>query len=132
MSNISWRDEILDVPIFREPVKKVKGVRTSPTLAWKYKSFQRALSTLGRAAGFKHEISAYVLRRATGNVINGMERTYVSTICANGSLIEISTHERMQVMAHSNSDIFDRSYLSQHVWQDVQSLYQEQAENSVG
>ena len=109
-----WRDEILDIPVFREPVKEVIGVRTSPTLAWKYDSFQRALSTLGRAAGVQHEISAYVLRRATGNVMN-----------------EISAHERMQVMTHSSSDTFDRSYLSQHVRRDVQSLYQEQAEHTV-
>lgn len=63
--------------------------------------------------------------------MNGMEQNCVLRICADGSSIEISTHERMQVMAHTSSETFDRSYLSQHVRRDVQNLYQGQAEHTV-
>lgn len=64
---------MLDIPVFRQPVQVGKGMRTSPDRACKYKIFQRALKALSLATRFKQVISVYVIRRATGSVVNGMK-----------------------------------------------------------
>lgn len=69
----NWKESMLDVPVFRQPVQVAEGLRTSPDRAWKYEHFHPSLKTLGLATGFKEIISIYVIRRETGNVMNGKE-----------------------------------------------------------
>lgn len=69
-----WKDSILDIPVFRQPVQVAEGVRTSPDRAWQYDHFHPSLKTLGLATGFREIISIYAIRRETGNVMNGMEQ----------------------------------------------------------
>lgn len=68
-----WKESILDIPVFRQPVQVAEGVRTSPDRAWQYDQFHPSLKILGLATGFREIISIYVIRRETGNVMNGME-----------------------------------------------------------
>lgn len=68
-----WKELILDIPMFRQPVQVAKGMRTSPDRTWQYDHFHPSLKTLGLATGFKEIISIYVIQRETGNVINGKE-----------------------------------------------------------
>ena len=68
-----WKESMKDIPVLRQPIHVAEGTRTSLNRAWKYEQFHSALKTLGLATGFKEPISVYVIRRETGNVMNGMK-----------------------------------------------------------
>lgn len=68
-----WKESILDIPVFCQPVQIAEGVRTSLDCAWQYNHFHPSLKILGLATGFRKIISIYIIQWETGNVMKGIE-----------------------------------------------------------
>ena len=68
---ISWKEDMLDVPIFRRVCATKDGVKTSPDKVLPYNVFQGWIKRLGEALGYLQTLTTYCLRRALGNAING-------------------------------------------------------------
>ena len=68
---ISWKEDMLDVPIFRRVYATKDGIKTSPDKALPYNVFQGWIKRLGEALGYLQTLTTYCLRRALGNAING-------------------------------------------------------------
>ena len=68
---IPLRSEFENVPIFRSHVQTSKGIETSTQSALQYSNFNAWLKRLGVETGFVQVLTAYCLRRASGNAING-------------------------------------------------------------
>jgi len=68
---IQWRNEMLDVPIFRllNPSDQGKGEKSDGPLP--YSRYQNWVKRLGEETGFVQVLTTYCLRRAAGNAING-------------------------------------------------------------
>ncbi len=69
-----WKESILDIPVFCQPIQVTEEMRTSPDRKWQYDNFHPSLKTLGLATGFKEIISIYLIRQETGNIMNGIEQ----------------------------------------------------------
>ena len=69
---ISWKEDMLDVPIFRRVCATKDGIQTSPDKSLPYNVFQGSIKRLGEALGYLQTLTSYCLRRALGNAINGM------------------------------------------------------------
>lgn len=67
---LSWKQEKLKTPIFRQDEKAADGVVTSPTPALTYSQFRDYLNRLGLAAGFLEKLTSYCFRRGTANVVD--------------------------------------------------------------
>lgn len=67
---LTWKQEMLKIPIFRRDKRAADGVVTSPTLALTYSQFRDCLNRLGLAAGFLEKLTSYCFRRGTANVVD--------------------------------------------------------------
>ena len=68
---IPWREEILNVPVFRASVRTSDGYVISPDKELLYDQYHEWATRLGEETGFVQRFTTYCLRRATGNAING-------------------------------------------------------------
>ena len=68
---IPWKEDILDVPLFRAPVQTSRRYATSADTALSYEKYHEWIKRLGEETGFVQVFTTYCLRRATGNAING-------------------------------------------------------------
>lgn len=66
----------LDLSIFRQPERSVKGYRTSPTTPLKAGTWSRDLRKLGISAGLEHPLTHYVFRRGLISNINSMQQSF--------------------------------------------------------
>ncbi len=67
---LKWKRRVLDLPVFREPLRSAGVVGTSPTEPLLASTWIRYLKQLGRKAGFQHSLTQYGLRRGLLNVVN--------------------------------------------------------------
>ena len=74
---LRFKKSILDTPIVRQTVSSAHGVQTSPTKALRYKTFLYYFQRLGTASGMIQILAPYVIRRGTGNELDG---TYMISI----------------------------------------------------
>ncbi|TVY14767.1 hypothetical protein LARI1_G008250 [Lachnellula arida] len=103
---LRWKQEMLQMPIFRRDERMADKGIPSPETALPYSQFRDCLNRLGRAAGFKEILTSYCFRRGTANVV---DRTATDAV-------------RDQVMRHNpNSAVFNGSYINERVRFDVQS-----------
>ena len=68
---IPWKEDILDVPLFRAPVQSSRGCAIAADTALSYDKYHEWIKRLGEETGFVQVFTTYCLRRATGNAING-------------------------------------------------------------
>lgn len=68
---IRIKEDLMDVPVLRMPVFAGDGLQTSPTEALQYNRYHEWVKRLGTETGFPQVLTAYCLRRAAGNAING-------------------------------------------------------------
>lgn len=120
---VHFKDCIGNTPIFRQATASATGCCTSPSKALRYHIFNGYLKRLGRSAGFEQVLTAYCIRRGTGNAVDG-------EFCVSGSPLGSCSHtsgaateaERNQIMGHRSSKTFDY-YLSERVKVDVQAAF---------
>jgi hypothetical protein len=72
--SIPWKEEMLDIPIFRRFIATKQGVQTSPDEPFIYYKYHPWVKRLGEALSYFQTLTTYCLRKALGNAIN-------STIC---------------------------------------------------
>lgn len=70
-TELNWKKEKLDTPIFRQAVRTEDGIRTSDTEPLRYHTYLYYLQRLGRAAGFMQILRPYCLRRGVGEAVDG-------------------------------------------------------------
>jgi hypothetical protein len=70
---LKFKESMLGVPIFRQAVSSINGVRTSPTKALRYFTFLYYLQRLGMTTGFMQILAPYDIRRGTGNELDGTQ-----------------------------------------------------------
>lgn len=66
-----WRADILKTPIFRQAERTPTGIDTSPVTALRYYTYLYYLQRLGLVAGFMQILGAYVIRRGSGEAVEG-------------------------------------------------------------
>ena len=71
---IPWRDEMLDVPIFRLLGSSDQGTGRKADGPLPYGLYHGWVKRLGEETGFVQVLTTYCLRRAVGNAINGEPR----------------------------------------------------------
>jgi Protein of unknown function (DUF3435) len=76
---LRFKKSMLGTPIVRQAVSSVYGVHTSPTKVLRYKTFLYYFQRLGMASGMMQILTPYVIRRGTGNELDG---TYIFPISA--------------------------------------------------
>ena len=88
------------------------------------------MKRLGEEIGFVQDLTAYCLRRATGNAVNGelekpdsKERGSLTTTDDPNSNDAV----RNLVLDHASSAIFQRNYLSRMIRYDTQAAYRGKA-----
>ncbi|KAK5997643.1 hypothetical protein PT974_03007 [Cladobotryum mycophilum] len=97
------RKNILNTPIFRQPIKQEDGIcRTSKTEALYYDTYRRDLRKLGMIAGFRQVLKPYAIRRGGGEAIEKVgtqgQLQQVNTVATflkrppNQRLLEMATH----------------------------------------
>ncbi|KAH6869240.1 hypothetical protein B0T10DRAFT_553786 [Thelonectria olida] len=65
-----WKEDILNTPIFRQPVRMNDGtIRTSDTEALRYHTYLYYLQRLGLVTGFLQILSPYTIRRGSGEAV---------------------------------------------------------------
>lgn len=69
---LKWKRDVLDLPVFREPLRGVAETGTSPTEPLRASTWIRYLKRLGEKAGFQYSFTQYGLRRGLLNVVNRM------------------------------------------------------------
>ena len=69
---LKWKRRVLDLPVFREPLRGAGGAGTSPTAPLRASTWIRHLKRLGQKAGFEQSFTQYGLRRGLLNVVNSM------------------------------------------------------------
>ncbi|SLM34469.1 Protein of unknown function DUF3435 [Lasallia pustulata] len=67
---LKWKRRVLDLPVFREPLRSAGEVGTSPTEPLLASAWIRYLKQLGQKASFQQSFTQYGLRRGLLNVIN--------------------------------------------------------------
>jgi hypothetical protein len=70
---------MLGTPIVRQAVFSAYGVHTFLTKALRYKTFLYYFQRLGMASGMMQILAPYIIRRGTGNELDG---TYIIPISA--------------------------------------------------
>ena len=67
---LKWKRRVLDLPVFREPLRGGGKAGISPTKPLLARTWIRYLKQLGQTAGFEHSFTQYGLRRGLLNVVN--------------------------------------------------------------
>ena len=68
---LKWKNEVMDKPIFREPIRSVGLHGTSDWQPLKSSTWLRYLKRLGLSAGLEHSFTQYSIRRGLLNAVNG-------------------------------------------------------------
>ena len=68
---LRWRKEVMDTPIFREPIRSAGLRGTSDLQPLKSSTWLRYLKRLGLSAGLEHSFTQYSIRRGLLNAVNG-------------------------------------------------------------
>jgi hypothetical protein len=98
---LRFKKSMLGTPILRQAVSSAHGVCTSSTKALRYKTFLYYFQRLGMASGMMQILAPYVIRRGTGNELDG---TYMISI-RRGPIEPTDTDfpfQKMQVRLYSN------------------------------
>lgn len=74
---LKWKRRVLDLPVYREPLRGVGESGTSPTDPLRASTWISYLKRLGRTAGFQHSFTQYGLRRGLLNVVNSTSNPLV-------------------------------------------------------
>ncbi len=124
----SFREEILDVPIFRRSERRLEGMFVDPLRATSGDFLSSNTKRLGRRAGFEHPFKPYNLRREVATEVTGMIRlcglsfpfaTLLTMIVDHG----VSDQQRNQILGHARAETFLKHYMSSHIVVDVQSIF---------
>lgn len=67
---LKWKRRVLDLPVFREPLRSAGDAGTLPIEPLLASIWIRYLKQLGQKAGFQHSFTQYGLRRGLLNVVN--------------------------------------------------------------
>ncbi len=67
---LKWKRRVLDLPVFREPLRGAGEYGTSPTDALRASRWIGYSKRLGQTTGFQHSFTQYGLRRGLLNVAN--------------------------------------------------------------
>ena len=67
---LKWKCRVLNLPVFREPLRGAGGTGTSSTTSLRANTWIRHLKRLGQKASFEHSFTQYGLRRGLLNVVN--------------------------------------------------------------
>lgn len=67
---LKWKRDVLDLPVFREPLRGVGQCGTSSKEPLRASTWIRYLKNLGRTAGLQYPLTQYWLRRGLLNVVN--------------------------------------------------------------
>lgn len=73
-----WREDIKDIPVFRQAVSINGIVRTSDTEALHYHTYLYYLQRLGLVTGFIQILNPYTIRRGSGESVEGEHLTPLS------------------------------------------------------
>jgi hypothetical protein len=104
---LHWKEDMLDVPVFRQPIRSEDGTRkTSPIEPLRSSTSYDYFKRLGLLTGFEHSLTHYCIRRGTGNAVDDVA----------------TAAERDQIMGHAHSGVF-QFYLNQRVKCDVQAAF---------
>ncbi|KID95572.1 hypothetical protein MAJ_08431, partial [Metarhizium majus ARSEF 297] len=102
-----WKKNILDTPIFRQPVRMKDGtIRTSDTEALRYHTYLYYLQRLGLVTGLMQILSPYTIRRGSGEAAE-----------ATGTQAQLQ-----QVMCHINAATY-QAYINQRVQLDLMAAF---------
>ena len=119
-----FREDILEVPVFRAWHSLREGVEIHPTRALSASVINQESKRLGRLAGLSHDFRPYCLRREVGTELTGITETVLVDLVL---LIEsdrgVSEQQRNQIMGHARSETFLKHYLSSSVVVDVQAAF---------
>lgn len=69
-----WKEEMMDIPIFRQAVRAKDGYKTSKTEALHYHTYLYTLQRLGINAGFMQLLVSYMIRRGAGEAVEGRKK----------------------------------------------------------
>lgn len=111
---IAFKQDVLDLPLFRAEDEKPIKVRT----------VQDQLARLGKETGFEQVISTYCIRRGAANAISGRYSPQFlpcSTLTLRKGVATAS--EQNHILGHSANAIFDEWYRNQAVTFDVMSAF---------
>ena len=103
-----FKEEILDVPVFRTYDRNVTGVRVPPIKALSASGLGQEARHLSQRAGLPHPFKPYCLRREVGTELAGRG---------------VSDQQRNQIMGHTRSETFLKHYISSSVIIDVQLTF---------
>ncbi|KAI9888214.1 MAG: hypothetical protein M1814_001087 [Vezdaea aestivalis] len=106
---VPFKDEILDVPVFRRSVRTILGVTISKTAALADGWLRSHMYTLGNVTGIDLPTGPYTFRRGNGEALD------------NSSYI--SDAQRNLILQHSDSKVFQKNYLSHYITVDTQAAY---------
>ncbi|KAM7192210.1 Protein of unknown function (DUF3435) domain containing protein [Rhypophila sp. PSN 637] len=101
-----WNEDILDIPVFRQPESISGKIGTSPTQPIRYQTYIRYLQRLGIVSGFMQILTSYMIRRGSGEA--------VEAVATQGQL--------QQVMNHQNAGIY-QAYINQRVQCDTVAAF---------
>ncbi|KAK5997541.1 hypothetical protein PT974_02904 [Cladobotryum mycophilum] len=103
----AFESDILNTPIFRQPMKQEDGIcRTSKTEALYYDTYRRDLRRLSMIAGFRQVLKPYAIRRGGGEAIE-----------------KVGTQGQLQqVMSHA-SDLTYQAYINPRVQVDTVAAF---------
>ncbi|KAA6408390.1 MAG: hypothetical protein FRX48_08132 [Lasallia pustulata] len=100
---LKCKRRVLDLPVFREPLRSAGEVGTSPTEPLLASTWIRYLKQLGQKAGFQQSFTKYGLRRGLLNVVNNSAPASVRD--------QIFDHKQGAVGYHLDQEIrFDTEY----------------------
>ncbi len=75
---LKWNREILDFPVFCEPIRHSDESGSSPPKPLNASTWIRNLKRLRRKTGLQHSFTQYGLRRGLLNVVNSMSFRFIS------------------------------------------------------
>ncbi|PNP56824.1 hypothetical protein THARTR1_03122 [Trichoderma harzianum] len=101
-----WKEEKMEIPIFRQAVMTAAGVRTSETIALRYHTYLYYLQRLGINAGFMQVLTSYMIRRGAGESVE----------------VTATQAQLQQVMSHRDAGVY-QAYINQRVQCHVQAAF---------
>jgi len=67
----NWKEDMLDTPVFRQPESVSGSIGTSKTQPIRYQTYMGYLQRLGIVSGFLQILTSYMIRRGSGESIEG-------------------------------------------------------------
>ena len=113
--DFKFKDDILEVPLFRAYQRSFDGISVHPTKALPAQTLNEESKRLGQRAGLPHSFQPYCLRREVGTELTDRG---------------VSDQQRNQIMGHARSETFLKHYISSSVIVDVQATFLGQTSRS--